>query len=95
MTSVEQKQIGKVEEKKTSLRVEQKDRDGRVYEWDAILAASIHIHNPSVAKLKRWVKEDGTEYFVLALSNSNESNQATIFFLRDELQALRELLGSA
>lgn len=91
MTSVQQT---KKQEYETALRVEKKDIDGKVYGFEESLAASIHIHNPSIAKLKLWHGDDG-DYYCLSLMNSNSGNQCSIFFKPDELRTLRELLSNA
>ena len=98
MTSVTQTTTKKQapQEQTTVLREERKDVDGNVYPWDTTLSSSVHVHNPSIAKLKLWHGTDPkSEYYSLQLSNSVGSNSVIIFFTLEELKALETLLSNA
>ena len=98
MTSVTQttKKEQAPQEQVATLREEMKDIDGNVYPWDTTLSSSVHVHNPSIAKLKLWNGSDPkSEYYSLYLSNSGGNNCVIIFFTPEELKALETLLSNA
>jgi hypothetical protein len=93
MTSVQQKT--QTIEFETALNVEEKDHEGKTFEWAKSLSLSVHIHNPSKACLTLWHGGTKDEYFCLELRNSESRQNVSIFLKRDELKVLETLLSNA